>query len=171
MKVDKKKLAAIVDLAKDMIIADPDKPEIVKAITAAYIAIGYDAVAASDRAWKTVGNAFDTLNDDRRLYTHDQPSTVDLDDQYEVILYIRDLLNLQDFLSKEGMDEEILVFIRKLKGHGWGDNQVHEFITKAGQNTNFEHAKGKDGKREVPRQIPERGDRQEYLRNRFRLSK
>jgi hypothetical protein len=171
MKVEKKKLEAIVALTGDLIIAGDDNFQIVESVTSAYIALGYDAVKAREIANRTVQNTLDSLEGDRRLYHHINPSTVDLDNEYEMILFIRDLFNLQELLGKEEMDKELLLFIQKLKAHGWGDKQVHDFITKAGQNTNFEHAKNTEGKRVIPRQIPERGDRKEYLRNRFRLSK
>ena len=96
--------------------------------------------------------------------------TVNLNEEYEVIRFFRDLFNLSSLL-KRGLNEEMLLFIRQLSAHGWGQKQIHEFITKAGRYTNYEYAEDSSGNRVVPRAIPERGDRREYLRNRFRLSK
>lgn len=96
--------------------------------------------------------------------------TVNLNEEYEVTRFFRDLFNLSSLL-KRGLNKEMLLFIRQLKVHGWGEKQIHEFITKAGSYTNYEYAEDSRGNRVVPRAIPEKGDRWEYLRNRFRLSK
>jgi len=169
-KIDKKRMASVVEMATDKIIAGQDPVEIIEHIMNQYILLGYASAKAEEMSKRVVRSSQNRLEGNRRLYRHDKPSTVDLDDEYEVILYIRDLFNLSPLLQNE-LDPELLHFIQQLKKHGWGDKQVHSFITKAGKHTNFEYASDSSGKRLVPRQIPERGDRQEYLRNRFRLSK
>jgi hypothetical protein len=171
MKASKKKMETVTELASVQLIEGASQREIIEQIHQILLSDGHKQKAAAKMSVQIARNVKDRLEGDRRLYKHEQPSTVDLDDEYEVILYIRDLFNLRDFLSDEGMDQELLKFLGILRKHGWGEKQRHAFVTKAGKHTNFEYATNSSGKRVLPRQIPERGDRQEYLRNRFRLSK
>jgi len=171
MKTSNDKMAAITEIATVRLIEGSSQEEIVEEVAQMLLSDGQLEEEVRRKSVQIVRTIKNRLEGDRRLYKHDQPSTVDLDDEYEITLYIRDLFNLRDFLGTEEMDKELLIFLSSLRKKGWGTKQIHNFVTKAGEHTNFEYALDSSGKRQVPRQIPERGDRQEYLRNRFRLSK
>jgi len=87
---------------------------------------------------------------------------VDLLDEYQVIRYFRDLLNLSDLLDK-GLDYEMLKFIKQLKAVGYDDKHVSEFITLAGYGTRYEQL--------IPRLIPSNGDYGEFQRSKSRCKK
>lgn len=93
------------------------------------------------------------------------PAEVDLLNDREVIQYFRDLFNLADLLEN-GLNMEILIFIRKLRGAGYTDDRIQRFITYAGYNSRFEYLTNGNGKKLVPRPLPEQGDWKEWLRAR-----
>lgn len=89
------------------------------------------------------------------------PAEVDLADEKEVIQHIRDLLNLSDLLEN-GLDAELLTFIRKLKEAGYTRAKIHQFITYGGYNSRFEQLTDGCGERIVPRALPNRGNQKEW---------
>jgi len=91
------------------------------------------------------------------------PAEVDLVNDREIIQYIRDLFNLGSLLEN-GVDAELLPFIRKLRKAGYTDSRVHQFITYAGSNTRFEYLTDFYGKKLVPMPIPEQGDQKEWAK-------
>ena len=97
-----------------------------------------------------------------------EPCQVNLIDEWEIVQYIRDLLNLYPLLER-GFDAELLLFIKQLRKAGWGTEQIRNFIVRAGQGTRYEQLRDFDGKRIVPRALPEKGDQREWLRNKGRV--
>lgn len=95
---------------------------------------------------------------------------VDLYNRWEIIRYIRDLINLSSLLER-GFDEELVRFIKQLKQAGWGSDRIKQFIVKACYNTRYEEMRDIFGDRLVPRPFPQAGDWFEYLRNKTRLKK
>ena len=91
------------------------------------------------------------------------PAEVDLLDDREIIQHIRDLLNLSDLLEN-GLNTELLIFIRKLKKAGYEDDKVNKFITYAGYNSRFEYLTDRSGEKAVPRPIPNQGNWREWRR-------
>jgi len=85
----------------------------------------------------------------------------DLTEQRKVVQHIRDLLNLAPLLAK-GLDEELRLFIHRLKEIGWGDKNISQMLTFAGQGSRFERMKDRNGSRLIPRAIPEQGDQAEW---------
>jgi len=166
--MNKKQTDELFECAADGVIAGWGDEAIIRSLIGPYEKLGYTREQADDFANKVVLNVRDALNGDRRLHKGETPATVDLSEEYDIVLHFRDLYNLSWCID---LNHQELVFIQQLKRHGWGDKQVHSFITKAGDHTNYEYAKGSDGNRVLPRAIREQGDRQEYLRNRFRMSK
>ena len=102
--------------------------------------------------------------------TDSGPCQVYMYSEWQVVQYIRDLINLSPLLER-GFEEELSKFTKKLKQVGWGDHQIHQFITKACYGTRYEKMEDVFGDRIVPRPLPEAGDRFEYLRNKSRLKK
>lgn len=93
----------------------------------------------------------------------EQACTFDLTNDREVIQHIRDLLNLAPLLEW-GIEEELRLFIKRLKEVGWGDEKISEMMTYAGYGNRFERMKDNDGKPLLPRAIPSRGDQSEWRR-------
>jgi hypothetical protein len=91
----------------------------------------------------------------------DKACTFDLTDQKSVVQHVRDLLNLAPLLER-GLDDELGDFIIRLKEVGWGDKQVADILTYAGQGNRFEHMEDYEGHRLLPRPLPERGDQAEW---------
>lgn len=98
------------------------------------------------------------------------PCQVDLCIEWQVVQYIRDLINLSSLLER-GFEEELSRFIKQLKQVGWGSDRIHQFITKACYGTRYEDILDVFGRRIVPRPLPEAGDWFEYLRNKTRVKK
>ena len=167
-KMPKKVAEALFDHAADDIIAEYPEDIIINTLIGPYQTLGHTKEQAEKFAAQVVVNVRDALNGSRRLHKVETPATVDLNEKYDIILHFRDLYNLALLID---LNHQELIFIRQLKKHGWGEKQVHSFILKASEHTNYEYAQDENGNRIVPRAIKEQGDRQEYLRNRFRMSK
>lgn len=90
------------------------------------------------------------------------PATVNLDDQQEIVLYLRALLDLHDLLFY-GYDVEIQKFVHSLSAHGWGKTQISEFIQQSSYYTRYETL--------IDAAIPEVGDRSEWDANYHRWRK
>ena len=90
-----------------------------------------------------------------------QACTFDLTDQQSVVQHIRDLLNLAPLLAN-GLERELSDFIYRLCDVGWGDKQITDILTYAGQGNRFEHMEDHRGKRLLPRPLRERGDQAEW---------
>jgi len=96
--------------------------------------------------------------------------TFDLTDKRSVVQHIRDLLNLAELLER-GFEEELQLFIKKLKEVGWGSEMINSMITLAGYGTKYEFMTDNYGKPLVPRAIPEAGDQKEWKRLKTRMKK
>lgn len=98
------------------------------------------------------------------------PAQVDLISEYEIIRYIRDLINLANLLEN-GFDVELAKFTKQLREAGWGKKEIKSFIEKACYATRYEHITNEFGDKIVPANIPEVGDRIEYKRNKAHWQK
>jgi hypothetical protein len=95
------------------------------------------------------------------------PAEVDLLNPTEIVQYFRDLFNVSDLLG-DGLDTMMLNFTRKLSGAGWGEVQVHQFITAAGYGTKYDELQNSVGY-VVERPLPQRGEWGEWRRIKARL--
>jgi predicted RNA-binding Zn-ribbon protein involved in translation (DUF1610 family) len=95
------------------------------------------------------------------------PAEVDLLNPTEIVQYFRDLFNISDLLGNE-LDTMMLNFTRKLSGAGWGEVQIHQFITTAGYGTRYDELQDSLGY-VVERPLPQRGDWKEWRRIKARL--
>lgn len=84
---------------------------------------------------------------------------VNLLEPFEIIRYIRDLINLSDLLEN-GFGAELLKFIKQLKKEGWAKVRIDAFISAAGFYTRFE--------RDLPRIYHESGSQREYEKGKSR---
>lgn len=89
------------------------------------------------------------------------PAEVDLLKPFEIVQYLRDLLNLHDLL-KNPLDLEILKFIKMLKKAGWNDFYIHGFINMSGYGTKYESLQDINGNKVVDYPLPNRGEQKEW---------
>jgi len=90
-----------------------------------------------------------------------RPAEVDFLNPTEIVQYLRDLLNLSDLLEGE-LNTMMLSFTKKLFNTGWGQIQVHQFITAAGYRTRYDELQDFEGYRVVERPLPQRGEWKEW---------
>lgn len=82
------------------------------------------------------------------------PAEVDLLNQYEVVRYIRDLINLSGLLEN-GLDEELNSFMQMLRAAGYSDTVRQRLLNFATTNTRYDHMTDIFGRKLVPRVIPD----------------
>ena len=65
------------------------------------------------------------------------PAQLDLLDERQIVIYMRDLLNLHD-LIEGGIEELMEKLKRQLHDLGWSKNKIHDMEMRASHNTRYE---------------------------------
>lgn len=65
------------------------------------------------------------------------PAQVDFLDEREIVMYMRDLLNLHDLIDG-GIEERMEKLKRKLLDMGWGKDKIHDMVMRASHSTRYE---------------------------------
>ena len=84
---------------------------------------------------------------------------VDTDNEYEIVLHFRDLINMGHMLDID-YELEIIKFQNRLYSHGWSRDKIAMMMHRACFATIYEAI--------LPHIMPERGDWYEYQRNRYK---
>jgi len=80
-------------------------------------------------------------------------NSLDFTEPSRIIRHFRDLNNVANLIDYA---KEVDKFIIQLQEAGWSNSKIHEFQISGTKGTRFE--------RDIPRVLPDRGDRTEFLR-------